>query len=116
MSLRPTTGHPYQELAADLAAKIQAGELGPDERLKPIRVLAQEYRTTIATTQRAIQHLVQTGYVRSVPNVGSFVLADTGDRKRLTVTAADVDERVDRLQAALEALEERVRSIESREA
>lgn len=111
MKLSPTSGHPYQALAAAVAAKIAAGELKPDDRLPAIRSLAKEYGVTVATAQRAVQHLVQTGHVRTVSNLGSFVLP-IDHQSPAPETVDDVSRRVDRLQAALAELDARVSSLE----
>lgn len=114
MKLPPSAGHPYRALAAEVVAKIRRGDLRPDDKLPSVRVLAKEYGVTMATAQRAVQQLALDGYVRTVPNLGSFVLtqgaeiADAG-----TVTADAVNRRVDELQAAMADLEVRVRHLES---
>ncbi|HEY9418418.1 MAG TPA: GntR family transcriptional regulator [Pseudonocardia sp.] len=113
MKLSPTSGHPYQALAAAVAAKIRRGDLKPDERLPPIRVLAKEYEVTMATAQRAVQHLAMTGYVRSMPNVGSFVLP-AGDRSTVPTTVEEVNDRVDELHATIGELRKTVDELASR--
>lgn len=114
MKLPPSAGHPYRALAAEVVAKIRRGELRPDDKLPSVRVLAKEYGVTMATAQRAVQQLVLDGYVRTVPNLGSFVLAHGAEIADAgTVTADAVSRRVDELQAAMADLEVRVRHLES---
>lgn len=111
MKLSPTSGHPYQALAAALLAKIRRGELQPDDQLPTIRALAKEYDVTIATAQRAVHQLALDGYVTSVPNLGSFVRAfDAEAAKPATLDA--VSQRLDELQSALTTLDERVCQLE----
>jgi DNA-binding transcriptional regulator YhcF (GntR family) len=105
-------GHPYQLVAAALASKIRRGELATDERLPSLRKLAKEHGVTVTTVQRAVQQLAQDGFVRSVPNLGNFVLPlDQAAPAPLNVD--DVSRRVDELQAALTALDVRVQSLEA---
>lgn len=113
MKLSPSSGHPYQALAAAVAAKIRRGDLKPDDRLPPIRVLAREYEVTMATAQRAVQHLAVTGYVRSVPNVGSFVLP-ADNRSTESATVEEVNDRVDELHASIDELRKTVNDLATR--
>ena len=111
MKLSPSSGHPYQALAADVVSRIERGDLKPDDRLPAIRTLARDYGVTTATAQRAVQQLVLDGHVRSVPNLGSFVLAPAGDQEGI-VTVNDVSQRVDQLSSELAAVKERLRRLE----
>jgi GntR family transcriptional regulator len=111
MKLSPTSGHPYQALAADIVTQIQRGDLKPDDQLPPIRALAREYGVTIATAQRAVQQLAIDGHVRTVPNLGSFVLTPPADQVRV-MTVDDVSRRVDDLSSELAAVKERLRRLE----
>jgi DNA-binding GntR family transcriptional regulator len=111
VKLTPTSGHPYQALAAALLAKIRGGDLKPDDQLPTIRALAKEYDVTIATAQRAVQQLALDGHVQTVPNLGSFVRPF--DNAPTEQAAGDVlSERVDELQIVLARLDERVRRLE----
>jgi GntR family transcriptional regulator len=111
VKLSPTSGHPYQALAADVVTQIQRGDLKPDDQLPPIRTLAREYGVTIATAQRAVQQLALDGHVRTVPNLGSFVLAPPADQVRV-MTVDEVSQRVDNLSSELAAMKERLRRLE----
>lgn len=111
MALSPADGHPYQALAADLVTRIQRGDFKPDNQLPPIRRLAAEYAVTIATAQRAMQHLAADGYVKTVPGLGSFALdrpirsdedslaGVLGQLNELASAVADLRGRVDELEA-----------------
>ncbi|WP_028933968.1 GntR family transcriptional regulator [Pseudonocardia spinosispora] len=112
MKLSPTSGHPYQALAAALVAKIRRGELRPDDKLPPVRSLAKEYDVTSATVQRAVQQLALDGHVKTVPNVGSFVLMPVED-DGTSITARSVNQRVDELLSTLADLERRVQRLEN---
>jgi DNA-binding GntR family transcriptional regulator len=68
---------PYQQVAADLRARIASGELAPGSRLPPYPTLADQYGVGRGTVVRAMEHLrvaglVETGtggpgYVRELP-------------------------------------------------
>src|SRR5882724_1941127 len=111
MKLSPTAGHPYQALAAAVLAKIQRGDLKPDDRLPPIRTLARDYGVTIATAQRAVQQLAQEGHVKTVANLGSFVLPPSVGGAA-PVTVEEVNQRVRDLQTEMAKFDARLRRLE----
>ena len=111
MKLSPTAGHPYQALAAAVLAKIQRGDLKPDDRLPPIRTLAKDYGVTIATAQRAVQQLAHEGHVKSVANLGSFVLPPSAGGVT-SVTVEEVNQRVRDLQTVMAKFDQRLRRLE----
>ena len=65
----------YRDIAADLAARIAAGEFAPGDRLPPITALMQHYRVPgLNTIRQAQQLLVDDGLVQTRQGVGSFVV------------------------------------------
>lgn len=62
---------PYQQAAARIRERIQAGELGP--RLPSYMNLAHELEVSPMTVQRAIGLLREEGLVYTVPGRGTFV-------------------------------------------
>ena len=67
---------PYQQAAARIRERIQAGELGP--RLPSYMTLAHELGVSPMTVQRAIGVLRDEGLIVTIPGRGVFV-ADRPD-------------------------------------
>jgi DNA-binding GntR family transcriptional regulator len=65
---------PYRQLAAILRAQIEAGDLAPRSALPSITRLQQEHGLAKGTVRKAIQLLVEEGYVRVEPGWGTFVV------------------------------------------
>jgi GntR family transcriptional regulator len=65
---------PYQQAAARIRERVQAGELGP--RLPSYMDLAHELGVSPMTVQRAIGLLREEGLVYTVPGRGTFVTED----------------------------------------
>jgi GntR family transcriptional regulator len=62
---------PYQQAAAQIRERIQAGALGP--RLPSYMALAHELEVSPMTVQRAIRVLRDEGLVVTYPGRGTFV-------------------------------------------
>lgn len=62
------------KVARDLAAAIFRGDYAPGVRLPPLRTLAEQYDTTVPTTQRAIARVEQMGLLHVVQGSGMLVL------------------------------------------
>ncbi len=84
----------YERVVAELALRIERGELKPDTPLPPIRELMASYGYSLATITRAIAILESQGLLRSARGKGVFVephrataaqplgvLADDGDTR-----------------------------------
>ncbi len=71
---------PYRQLAAILKAKIESGEIAPRSPLPSITRLQQEHGLAKGTVRKAIQLLVDDGYVRVEPGWGTFVVPP-GERR-----------------------------------
>jgi GntR family transcriptional regulator len=63
----------YQVIAADLTAKIRAGELPAGSALAPQKELSAAYGVTLATLRQALRQLEDDGLVSQQPGRGTFV-------------------------------------------
>jgi GntR family transcriptional regulator len=63
---------PWQQLAAILRNRIEAGELAPGARLPSIVDLRQEFDLAYSTVQKALAQLKDEGLVTTSP-MGTFV-------------------------------------------
>lgn len=64
---------PYEQIADDIAAAIRAGELQPGRPIPSEATMVQRYGVARDTARRAVRHLREAGWVRTVPQRGSFV-------------------------------------------
>src|SRR5437879_7316085 len=64
-----------QQLVDELRRRVQAGWLGPGERLPPVRGLASQLNVTPETVAFAYKRLVHEGYLRGEVGRGTFVAA-----------------------------------------
>src|SRR5215469_585771 len=64
-----------QQLVDELRRRVQAGSLGPGERLPPVRGLASSLKVTPETVAGAYKRLVDEGYLRGEVGRGTFVAA-----------------------------------------
>lgn len=113
MDVARKAAYPYQVLAAKITSEIERGELRAGDRLPSVRTLAQRYDVTTATAQRAIRALVDQGYVQTTQGLGMFVVdtrseasADEGP------VIAAINQQLDRLQATVADLSERLQRLE----
>jgi DNA-binding GntR family transcriptional regulator len=63
----------YEEIAADLAERIDAGEFPPPGRLPSRRQLVEHYDVTEPVIDRAMLVLRLQGRTETLPGVGVFV-------------------------------------------
>ena len=63
--------HPYLQLAAQLRARIEAGEIGPV--VPSIMQLTEETGLAVGTVRRALRLLADEGLIYTVPGRGTFV-------------------------------------------
>src|ERR1051325_5195444 len=78
LSLDRAAGRRYplgQQLVDELRRRVQAGSLGPGERLPPLRGLASSLSVTPETVANAYRRLVEEGYLRGEVGRGTFVAA-----------------------------------------
>ncbi len=64
---------PYRVIAAELRRRIEAGELGPRDRVPSTRALVREFGVAMATATKALQVLQQQDLVEALPGVGTVV-------------------------------------------
>ncbi|NKY96322.1 GntR family transcriptional regulator [Nocardiopsis alborubida] len=64
---------PYARVVADIRARIDAGELGPGERVPSTREIMREWGVAMATATKALASLRQEGLVEAVRGVGTLV-------------------------------------------
>lgn len=72
----------YLQIKNQIKFAILNGELGADEPLPSIRVLAKELRVSVITTKRAYDELEKDGFIHSVQGKGSFVAPQNQDLVR----------------------------------
>lgn len=74
------TEPPYLRIAADIKARIAAGELQPGVKIPSTRAIAAQWQVALATATKALTTLRHEGVVRAVPRVGT-VVADQAKRR-----------------------------------
>ncbi|MFH5824064.1 GntR family transcriptional regulator [Georgenia sp. AZ-5] len=102
---------PYEQVRAQLAARIEAGELAEGTRLPTVRALAAELDLAVNTVARAYRELEHSGAVVTRGRSGTFVAYDDTDRAAKEAAAAyaarvrelgvDPERAVDLVRAAL---------------
>jgi 2-aminoadipate transaminase len=78
LTLDRAAGRKYplgQQVVDELRRRVQAGSLGPGERLPPVRTLASALGVTPETVAVAYKRLVEEGYLRGEVGRGTFVAA-----------------------------------------
>jgi DNA-binding GntR family transcriptional regulator len=112
---------PYLQLAAELREAIEGGEYAPGDRLPSTRQLAESYEIAPMTVQHAMKVLRDEGLVVSHQGRGAYVqeprpTADQPDTPRTLDEAlallAEVQERLDRLEAGAAASPEEGISVD----
>lgn len=68
----------YRQLANQLRARIESGEIGPREPLPSITYMVQETGLAVGTVRRAIALLIEQDLVYTVPGRGTFVQPGRG--------------------------------------
>jgi len=63
----------YEQISAQIKAKIISGELADGDALPSMRLLAKELRISVITTKRAYDELELQGFIESYTGKGSFV-------------------------------------------
>ena len=61
-----------RRIAADIRAKIEAGEYSPDVALPSIIKLAEQYGVATGTIQKALRILKAEGVIEAEPGYGTF--------------------------------------------
>lgn len=77
----------YQTIERELRTRIERGELSEGQRMETTQELAQEFGASVITVNKALQNLVDSGYITRTPRKGSIVNAhDRWNRQRLSGT------------------------------
>lgn len=79
---------PYEQVRAQLAAQIEAGELVAGTRLPPVRQLAGELSLAVNTVARVYRELEQAGAVVTRGRAGTFVADDDAEHAAKAAAAA----------------------------
>lgn len=82
---------PYEQIRAQVAGRVAAGELKPGDRLPTVRALADELGVAVNTVARAYRELEQHGVIETRGRAGSFVTGSERDRAAKEAAAAYVD-------------------------
>jgi DNA-binding LacI/PurR family transcriptional regulator len=73
--------YPYEVLAKQIQRKVLTGELKPGVRLDSIRKLSEKEKLSPVTVTKAIDSLVQKGYLKKEERRGIFVAGDPNGNK-----------------------------------
>ena len=101
----------YQQVAADLRAKIRDGALPPGARLPTFAQLCEMYEVSRPVIQAALNELRHDDLVIGQQGKGVFVREDLPGVK-LSPEARHISERLDALTEAVRHLDERVTQLE----
>lgn len=63
----------YIQIANDLKAKIESGELQPEQQVASQQVLSEQYQVSLITIKKALSQLISEGYLYSRVGRGTFV-------------------------------------------
>jgi DNA-binding transcriptional regulator YhcF (GntR family) len=86
---------PYARIAAELRARIEAGELGPGDRVPSTREITRRWGVAMATATKVLTALRQEGLVRATPGAGT-VVAERAPASPTTSRAASAGARTTR--------------------
>ncbi|MFG3409359.1 GntR family transcriptional regulator [Streptomyces sp. NPDC048142] len=70
---------PYRQIAADLIAEIERGELPPRSPLPSEKELTERYGVARNTARSALAVLRERGLIYTVPGRGSYVVEPTNE-------------------------------------
>lgn len=79
---------PFQQICADVAARIETGELTVGERLPSVRSLAAELGVAPGTVAKAYTELEGAGLVEAMGRSGTRVAAGADGTRALAASAA----------------------------
>jgi GntR family transcriptional regulator len=65
---------PYQQIAADLRARIESGEIQPGAALPSVTQIVGQYGVAKLTAQKALRLLIEQGLARMVRGWGTFAV------------------------------------------
>lgn len=67
---------PYEQIRAQVSALVVSGDLGPGDRLPPVRTLASELGVAPGTVGRAYKELERAGMVETRGRSGTVIARD----------------------------------------
>ena len=70
----------YEQIAEQIKSEIHLGKIGVGDPLPSIRALAGDLNVSVITTKRVYEILERDGYIRTLPQRGSFVADTSGER------------------------------------
>jgi GntR family transcriptional regulator len=73
LKLEQKAGPLYQAVSEVLLKRISRGELKPNDRLPSESDLCEQYSVGRNTVRRALSELVDAGYLKTIPGLGTFV-------------------------------------------
>lgn len=89
----------WEVVSTWLIEQISNGTLSDGERLPSIRTLSRQFKVSVSTVQRALDHLERMGMAQTIPRSGCFVVSPSTTEKTYDFTGVDV--RVDKLVALM---------------
>ena len=84
----PSSTPPYEQIRAQIAARVADGGLQPGDRLPTVRRLAEDLGLATNTVARAYRELEQSGVIETRGRAGSFVTGDQVTRKAKAAAVA----------------------------
>jgi DNA-binding GntR family transcriptional regulator len=98
----------WQEIRADLVARIQTGDLPVGAPIPPLSELVEQWKVSASTAQKAVRSLRDTGVLQGRPGVDVRVArVPAEDERRLTT-----DERLAQLEDHLSSAQIRLAALE----
>lgn len=82
---------PYEQVRSQLAALVEAGELGAGDRLPTVRRLAKDLGLAVNTVARAYRELEAAGLIETRGRAGSFVTGSGVERAAREAALAYVE-------------------------
>lgn len=112
---RQATARRKSALLSDLRAAIARAELRPGDQITPLRELVETYKLSKPTILQALQPMVDSGVLRSVPSVGIFVASPENSREGchvlLTPPVQENKEQTPLVYPVMHGFEERIASF-----
>jgi DNA-binding transcriptional regulator YhcF (GntR family) len=84
-------GTPSTQIATQIRAQIQSGELAAGARVPSTREIMRRWGVAMATATKVLAILKEEGVVRTRPGVGTVVAGTTSSRARVSARARDAE-------------------------
>jgi DNA-binding transcriptional MocR family regulator len=85
----------WQILVDWVTKQIESGGLKHGDTLPSLRKLAIQFDVSLATAQRSVWHLEQLGVLKTIPRVGSIVVAERSEATEFDFSGIDVNVDMD---------------------